>query len=269
MKKRNHLNFIKYIFEKENLNSDFYNLISTEIHYQFEDVRYFSGLIKAKHISTLIKSYSFINWKELCLAGKYVNNAKIRYILKLIELSISIPRFKKELPFNRLDNTIDLTYITSNDLVSLSEVYLEANAYFSYTIPFIYTSSYIGKFSECTRDIFKDRMSESIFYDKGIFVTIPNCKEDKNFFYIDRKGNMPNIARQIRHVLSEDRFVNLNTYQFEVEVFRESIKRLLRFIEQTEDKTAVLNNIFQITSDIGFSFIGFLLFEIMHEYFVI
>jgi len=267
MKNERTLQLIKDIFSEGRYDNDFFNLISGYFFVDRDGKRYNTGIIGSEHISIIIQKYNFINWKELTIQSKYIEDFRIRYILRIIKFITSNSRFKKEILFDKNGN-INLVYITSNKHVFEDKVHLNTKVKFSYTVPFIYTSTFNDHFSECSVDIFKDRLSQKVRYDKGIIVNIDN-KNKNEFFYIDRKANISNINWYIKNsVEKNEEYRKIFNNKNEVERLKKFLSGFLSEIKGGLDNRTIAEKIIHVSNVLEFSFFGFLLFEIIHEYFI-
>ena len=195
-----------------------------------------------------------------------IENIKIRYVLNIISFHKKVPRLAKESPFDYQNSKINLAYITQNDKILKPKIEIKTNNYFSYGFAAIYTSSYNQKFSECSIDIFKDRFSENMFYDKGLIIEVENNQEDFNFLFIDRKVNNSYILNFLHKELETypDIIKNiLNIKQEKITFFENEINFLLKTLKNDIVKKIKLDFIIATTNKFEFSFLGFLLFEII------
>lgn len=267
MKDEQTLQIINEFFSMGKFDNDFYNLIHGHYFIEREGKLYNTGIIKSNHISKILKKYSSINWNDVIAQIEYVQDFRVRYILRIIKFIISNSRFAKDTPFDNKNN-INLAYITSNNYVLSPEVYLNTKVKFSYTIPFIYTSAFNNHFSECSIDIFQDRLSQKIRYDKGIIVNVEN-KSNGEFFYIDRKANISNIYWYINNTIQKnDEYTKLFIDAQELAKLKSLVSEFLDESRGGIDNTLLVEKIIHISNILKFSFFGFLLFEIIHEYFI-
>lgn len=261
------LSFIKAIFEDGCLGDDFTLLVSGQKYINLDGRLYNTGIIKSRHLVNLLEQHSYIRWTELTSVREHVRDRRIRYLLHIIDMILRVPRLKLECPI--FEGEVSLLYITDNPEAVSPFPTLIANTRFSYALPALYTSGYQEGFSECTIDVFKDRYSEGIFYDKGLEIKVDNS-DNQAFFYIDRKQNMSLLAAVIDKVVSGDDYSNdiqmiLNSQRIselsnEIKQFSESMNSI--------DYHQGIERIIAMTNKMRFSFFGYLLFEIIHEYLV-
>jgi len=261
------LQYMKDIFSEGKYDNDFFNLVNGYCFIEHEGKPYNTGIIKSEHIAKILKKHNFIKWNDIFDQSKYLADFGIRYVLRIIKFTTSISRFEKESPFDEHGN-IKLAYITSNNHVMENEVHLNTKVKFSYTAPFIYTSTFNNHFSECSVDIFKDRLSQKVRYDKGMIVSVEN-KFKNEFFYMDRKANVSNICWYIKNSLEKNsQYKDIFLNQKELDDLKKFVSEFLKEINSGLDNKTLVEKIIHLTNILKFSFFGFLLFEIVHEYFV-
>ena len=264
---KNKLKFIEMLFTPGSFNNDFAGLLNNYIYFQKNGVNYNTGILKTKHLSHVLNKYSFIDWQSLCAVRLEVHDNKIKYLLRMIELYYRNSRIRNELPFDE-ENNFKLAYISSNLNLLNETVTLNPGTQFSYAIPAIYTSGYVNGFSECTKDLFWDRLSMGIFYNIGISIKINNDINDNNFFYVDRKINVPYIKSFITKVVEDFNLPILNLDEKIVSSLSNEIKIFLTEIDNESTKREIFQRVIDLSNKMEFSFIGYLLFEIIHEYIV-
>lgn len=262
------IKFIEMLFQKDAFDNDFYKFIENYIYFDIGTKTLNTGILKVKHISHILDKYSYINWLDLCEVRLHVSNNKIKYLLRIIELYSKSRRLREELPFDS-QNNIKLVYIsTNNQLLNSGEVELNPGTQFSYAIPAVYTSGFVNNFSECTKDLFWDRLSMGIFYDKGITIDVKNNENDDSFFYIDRKINISYVRFFIEKITSElgVKFIWLDEAM--LSIYCEEIRNLMSIENIEVNNRVIFQKIIEVSSKLEFSFIGYLLFEIFHEYII-
>lgn len=258
------LNFINQLFSEDYFDWDFYQLLNWYMYIEWAN----TWILKSKHILELIRKYSFINRLELSKYNHLITDYNIRYILHIIFFICHVERIRKEYPISQED-IIRICYITSNSWLNSERIQLNANEYFSYWFSWIYTSSYTDHFSECTKDVFRDRLSYDIFYDKWVILEVDNT-DNQSFMYISRKHNMSYIANEAKDFFIKNKeYIKYEPNEKDITHYSGKIRETLKSINQTNKCANALQLIISLANEIDFSFIWYLLFEIIHEYFVL
>lgn len=266
---------LSMIFSNNYAEGYFKKLLDGGIETIIDGVKVPTGIIIVPPIENLIEKYRDINWQFLFENRGIIKNARMRSIIKqayftLIKKYPEYSLFQKSEP-DKYSTLYTNTYKRIPEYAK--EASIKVDTLLSYGIPGLYTSPVAeenGKFfSECTKDIILDRKQSGIDYNRGVLITGKVTeKKEEVFFYIDRKINIVYLNTFIRKILLKKEFSNFAPSEESIKQLSNKTLELYNTLSQTTtNNKEKLQAIIEFCAHESFSIIGFLLFEIVHEFF--